>query len=39
MKMGNSVALLHGDSSGLVQARKAIRARLDRARVVPKART
>ena len=35
MKMGNSVRLLHGDKSGLEQARKAIRARLDRARVQP----
>jgi AcrR family transcriptional regulator len=36
MKMGNSVALLHGEPGGLEQARRAIRARLDRARV-PKA--
>jgi AcrR family transcriptional regulator len=33
MKMGNSLLLLHGDRSGLDQARTAIRARLDRARV------
>ncbi|HKP17210.1 MAG TPA: TetR/AcrR family transcriptional regulator [Gaiellaceae bacterium] len=33
MKMGNSVALLHGDPSGLEQARRAIRARLERAHV------
>jgi len=32
MKMGNSLWLLHGDRSGLDQARTAIRARLDRAR-------
>jgi AcrR family transcriptional regulator len=32
MKMGNSVKLLHGDPGGLDQARRAIRARLDRAR-------
>jgi AcrR family transcriptional regulator len=32
MKMGNSMALLHGDRDGLDQARRAIRARLDRAR-------
>jgi AcrR family transcriptional regulator len=33
MKMGNSVSLLHGGPTGLEQARKAIRARLARARV------
>jgi AcrR family transcriptional regulator len=33
MKMGNSLVLLHGDPTGLEQARRAIRARLDRARV------
>jgi AcrR family transcriptional regulator len=36
MKMGNSLRVLHGDRSGLDQARAAIRARLERARV-PKA--
>ena len=35
MKMGNSVTLLHGGRDGFEQARKAIRARLDRARAVP----
>ena len=33
MKMGNSLWLLHGDRGGLDQARAAIRARLERARV------
>jgi hypothetical protein len=33
MKMGNSLLLLHGDRGGLEQARQAIQARLDRARV------
>jgi AcrR family transcriptional regulator len=33
MKMGNSLRVLHGDRSGLGQARAAIRSRLDRARV------
>jgi AcrR family transcriptional regulator len=33
MKMGNSLLLLHGGGDGLVQARAAIRARLERARV------
>jgi AcrR family transcriptional regulator len=33
MKMGNSLWLLHGDRAGLEQARAAIRARLERARV------
>jgi AcrR family transcriptional regulator len=33
MKMGNSPRALHGGRSGLAQARAAIRARLDRARV------
>jgi AcrR family transcriptional regulator len=32
MKMGNSVALLHGGPTGLEQARRAIHARLERAR-------
>ena len=36
MKMGNSLRVLHGDRSGLEQARAAIHARLERARV-PKA--
>jgi len=36
MKMGNSLRVLHGDRSGLEQARTAIHARLERARV-PKA--
>ena len=36
MKMGNSVTLLRGGTSGLEQARRAIRGRLDRARTVPK---
>ncbi len=35
MKMGNSMTLLHGDRGGLDQARRAIRGRLERARVVP----
>jgi AcrR family transcriptional regulator len=34
MKMGNSVTLLRRDGSGLEQARRAIRGRLDRARTV-----
>jgi AcrR family transcriptional regulator len=33
MKMGNSLRVLHGGHSGLAQARAAIRARLERARV------
>ena len=33
MKMGNSLRLLHGDPTGLAQARAAIHARLERARV------
>jgi len=33
MKMGNSLRVLHGGRSGLAQARVAIAARLDRARV------
>ena len=33
MKMGNSLRVLHGGRSGLVQARAAIRTRLERARV------
>jgi AcrR family transcriptional regulator len=33
MKMGNSVTLLHGGPTGLEQARRAIRARLERARI------
>ena len=33
MKMGNSLSLLHVDRGGLDRARRAIRARLDRARV------
>jgi AcrR family transcriptional regulator len=36
MKMGNSVALLHGGPTGLDQARRAIRARIERARIVTK---
>jgi AcrR family transcriptional regulator len=35
MKMGNSQTLLRSDRSGLEQARRAIRGRLERARVVP----
>jgi AcrR family transcriptional regulator len=33
MKMGNSLLLLHGDQGGVDQARQAIQARLERARV------
>ncbi len=35
MKMGNSVSLLRGDHSGLEQARRAIRGRIDRASLAP----
>jgi AcrR family transcriptional regulator len=35
MKMGNSVTLLRGGHSGLDQARRALRARLERARTAP----
>jgi AcrR family transcriptional regulator len=35
MKMGNSVTLLRGGRNGLEQARRAIRGRLERARVAP----